>query len=101
MDCTNSFVSDGKFFYHSAWGQKCYSTPIEACQNPQRYVDITNGNAELGYCNSIQVTDKIEDDGPVMVYFEGFEMDKKSILVPVLTVALLLLIIGVVIIYLK
>ena len=20
MDCTNSFVSDGKFYYHSAWG---------------------------------------------------------------------------------
>lgn len=100
MDCTNAFVSDGKFFYHSAWNQKCYSTPIEACQNPQRYVDITNGNAELGYCNGLQVTEDIQGDGPVMVYFEGFEM-KKSIVTPIIIIVLLVLIIMGVIIYLK
>ncbi len=100
MNCTNSFVSDGKFYYHSAWGQKCYNTPIEACQNPQRYVDITNGNAELGYCNSIQVTESVEDDGPVMIYFEGFEM-KKSIVIPMIIDVLLVLIIMGIIIYLK
>jgi hypothetical protein len=108
MNCINSFVSDGVYFYHAQNGQKCYKHPIEACQNPQIVLTM-NGNPLLGYCNSIR-TGGLRDDDSSNIYsikispdnidsIENFEMRKSSSYI--VLIILFLIIIGGAIIYLK
>lgn len=99
MNCMNSFVSDGVYFYGAQNGQKCYRNPLEACQNPQRVL-ITNGNNLIARCDSIRLGGIQDDDPPLTASFEMFEMPKSpSYLIPI--IILILIIITCAIIYLK